>query len=90
MLIPWRNRRNRPEPLQYVFGEITLDQISTLTTDEIYETLAQHSHNKSLRAQLEAELRYREAWRSPQGKAIWISLAALGVSLIALVKSFLG
>jgi hypothetical protein len=39
---------------------------------------------------LERELRRREAWAAPAGKAFYISLAALGVSAVALAVSIFG
>lgn len=39
---------------------------------------------------LEAEQQRPEAWRFPAGKAIWVSLLALLVSIFALIRSFIG
>jgi hypothetical protein len=36
---------------------------------------------------IEAELRRREAWKAPAGRAFWISVLALAVSVIAIVVS---
>ena len=64
--------------------------VRRLNDHQLIEKLASGEPDPTYRLALEAEQRRREAWRSPAGKAFKVSLLALAVSIIALVKSFLG
>ena len=65
-------------------------QVRRLSDHALIERLTTEKLDPTYRLALEAEQRRREAWRSPAGKAIWISLIALVVSIVALVQSFAG
>ena len=65
-------------------------QVRNLSDHDLIERLTGDKLDATYKLALEAEQRRREAWRSPAGKAIWISLVALVVSIIALIRSFVG
>lgn len=65
-------------------------QVRNLSDHDLIERLTGDKLDPTYKLALEAEQRRREAWRSPAGKAIWISLVALVVSIIALIRSFVG
>lgn len=56
----------------------------------LIERLTESKIEPTYKLALESEQRRREAWRSPAGRAIWISAIALVVSIVALIKSFIG
>jgi hypothetical protein len=64
-------------------------QVRKLSDSELIERLITE-FEPIYKLALEAEQRRREAWRSPAGKAIWVSAIALVVSIAALIKSFFG
>ena len=65
-------------------------QVRKLDGHELIEGLTAEKIEPTYKLALEAEQRRREAWRSPSGKAIWVSIAALFVSIISLIVSFVG
>ncbi|MBU7587916.1 MAG: hypothetical protein KAF42_01745 [Sphingopyxis terrae] len=59
-------------------------------TDDVLHGLLSRAELEGYRAPkiaIERELRRRDAWDSPAGKAIWISIGALAVSISALLVS---
>lgn len=64
-------------------------EVRRLNDHDLIIKLTEGKLDPTYKLSLEAEQRRREAWRSPAGKAIWVSLVALSVSIIALIKSFI-
>lgn len=65
-------------------------QVRKLSDHQLIERLTTERLDPTYQLALEAEQRRREAWRSPAGKAVRISLLALLVSVVALAKSIIG
>ena len=66
--------------------------IRQLTDDVLHHLLvkAEQGGHAREKISIERELRRRDAWTAPAGKAYWISVFALLISLAALIVSLLG
>lgn len=78
----WRPGRPRVPSLDNIAGEWTPKEARRLTIEELYNEL-EYAKGR-WREIIQAEIKHKEAWRSPTGRSFWISLTALGVSVVAL------
>lgn len=92
----WRRLRNRGVSdillTLYEHGGVSLKDptdhrlIALLSDGALHRWLGQASNRASVTA-LERELRKREAWAAPAGRAFWLSLASLAIATGSLIIS---
>lgn len=76
-------KRFQPSADPWVLRRLSDHALNTQLSDP-----APTQRDPSRRVALERELRRRDAWAAPAGRAVWISAAALIVSVLALLVSF--
>ena len=91
MLSDRRERREKAEQERLLedtfaeaFGRPNLKQIKGWKDRELHAQLTANDLKPVERAMAERELRKREAWEAPAGRAYWQSWAAIVISLFAL------
>lgn len=89
MLRRWRGREQRAmnNAMDDAFGMPSRSTIQDWSDEELHRQLASNGLWPEYRAMAERELRRREAWDAPAGRAIWISCAALAVAILSLIVS---
>jgi hypothetical protein len=58
--------------------------VRKMSDDRLHAWLAKNPTGEA-KVALERELRRREAWAAPAGKAFWISIGSLAVAIVALL-----
>ena len=87
-----RGRRNDIRLLMYeletakVIDPIDSDVVRHLSNDALHRWIGKATNRQSL-SLLDMELRRREAWAGPAGRAYWISVASLVIAIGALIVS---
>jgi hypothetical protein len=71
--------------LEQIFEPPTIHEIREWTDTELHEKKVDRHTSPASLSLIEAEIRRRDAWAAPAGKAFWISCAALALSVISLV-----
>lgn len=74
------------DAFQEASGEPRRKQIQDWSNDELHKHLA-GGLSTAARSMAERELRRREAWESPGGRAFYISIFALIVAVVSLLLS---
>ncbi len=97
MLQEWKARR--AEKAQDRLMENTLSEsfdrpsqrhIRKWEDRELHAKLASNELWPAELSMAERELERRKAWEQPSGWAFWLSVVAIGISAVALLKSFFG
>lgn len=70
-----------------VLSYISEDELRRIDGYQLHQLAENYAIESAGRARAAAELRRREAWAAPAGRAYWISVGALVVSLCAVVVS---
>ncbi|MCI1141710.1 hypothetical protein MOP88_04150 [Sphingomonas sp. WKB10] len=87
-----RGRRNDIRVMMYelestkVIDPIDSDVVRLLSNDALHRWIGKATNRQSL-SLLDRELRRREAWAVPAGRAYWISVASLVIAIGALIVS---
>lgn len=79
-----RTQRGFDDAFNEIFGEGDRVNPRTLKDRELHARLARPDLGPVARGMASQELRRREAWAAPAGRAYWISATALVVSIAAL------
>jgi hypothetical protein len=75
--------------LRHKDGDFTKAEIRAWTDEQLIARLKGTPLHHVSRGLAEQELKRREAWAAPAGKAYWISIAALAVSFCSLIVAAL-
>ena len=67
---------------------IDSDVVRLLSNDALHRWIGKANNRQSL-SLLDRELRRREAWAAPAGRAYWISVASLVIAIGALIVSIM-
>jgi len=63
----------------------TMAQIRATSDEVLHEVRHNIMSDQIVSAMVDAELRRREAWLSPSGRAFWLSCAAVIISILSLL-----
>jgi len=89
-----RGRRNDIRVMLYelestkLIDPIDSDVVRLLSNDALHRWIGKANNRQSL-SLLDRELRRREAWAAPAGRAYWISVASLVIAIGALIVSIM-
>jgi len=70
-------------------GQYLPSEVRSLSDIDLHELVTRNELSAGSRSMMEREIKRREAWDAPAGKAFWISIIALAVSLSSLLWTVL-